>query len=86
MGEIMTSADKGRKIRDEKIIAMYEKAMGMETKPKLTAVYQRIANEVNVSTVRRHTEAGYLRCGHWRHNGRRFYTGKEILRYYKAQL
>lgn len=42
--------------------------------------------EVNVSTVRRHTEAGYLRCGHWRHNGRRFYTGKEILRYYKAQL
>lgn len=49
MGEIMTSADKGRKIRDEKIIAMYEKAMGMETKPKLTAVYQRIANEVLVS-------------------------------------
>lgn len=42
--------------------------------------------EVNVSTVRRHTKAGYLRCGHWRHNGRRFYTGKEILRYYKAQL
>lgn len=49
MGEIMTSADKGRKIRDEKIIAMYEKAMRMETKPKLTAVYQRIANEVLVS-------------------------------------
>lgn len=49
MGEIMTSADKGRKIRDEKIIAMYEKAMGGETKPKLTAVYQRIANEVLVS-------------------------------------
>lgn len=49
MGEIMTSADKGRKIRDEKIIAMYEKAMGMETKPKLTAVYQRIANEMYIS-------------------------------------
>lgn len=49
MGEIMTSADKGRKIRDEKIIAMYEKAMGGETKPKLTAVYERIANEMYIS-------------------------------------
>lgn len=48
MEEIMTSADKGRKIRDEKIITMYEKAMGEEVKPKLTAVYQRIANEVLV--------------------------------------
>lgn len=49
MGDVMTSAEKGRKIRDEKIIAMYEKAMGGEPKPKLTAVYQRISNEVLVS-------------------------------------
>ena len=42
--------------------------------------------EVDVTTVRRHTRAGYLKCGHWRHNGRRFYTGREILRYYNAQM
>ncbi len=41
---------------------------------------------VDASTVRRHTRAGYLKCGYWRHNGRRFYTGREILRYYCAQM
>lgn len=62
MGEIMTSADKGRKIRDEKIIAMYQKAMGGDMKPKLTAIYQRIADEMYIGymtvyrVIKRHRE------------------------------
>lgn len=51
MEEIMTNADKGRKIRDEKIIAMYEKAMGEENPPKLIAVYEHIANEMYLSQM-----------------------------------
>lgn len=42
--------------------------------------------EVSVDTIRRHTRAGFLRCGYWRHNGRRFYTGREIKRYFNAKL
>lgn len=51
MREIMTNADKGRKIRDEKIIAMYEEAMAEENPPKLVAIYEHIANEMYLSQM-----------------------------------
>lgn len=42
--------------------------------------------QVHECTIRRYTKQGYLKCGVKRHNGRRFYTGREILRFYKATL
>lgn len=38
---------------------------------------------VSTMTIRRHTKAGLLACEKWPHNGRTFYTGKEILRYWR---
>lgn len=38
---------------------------------------------ISTMTIRRHTKAGLLECGRWPHNGRVFYTGKEILRYWR---
>ena len=51
MEEIMTNAEMGRKVRDEKIIAMYERAMGSENPPKLVAIYEHIANEMYISQM-----------------------------------
>lgn len=38
---------------------------------------------VSTMTIRRHTKAGLLECGRWPHNGRAFYTGREILKYWR---
>ena len=40
---------------------------------------------VHRRTILRHTEAGYIKCGYYRTNQRKFYFGKEIKRYWKAQ-
>lgn len=41
---------------------------------------------VNQSTIRRQTNAGNLKYGIRRHNGRRFYTGAELKRFWRATL
>ncbi len=38
---------------------------------------------VSTQTLRRHTQLGLITCSRWSHNGRAFYTGKEILRYWR---
>ena len=35
-------------------------------------------------TLRIHTEGGLIKCGYRKHSGRRFYTGKELLRYWRT--
>ena len=40
---------------------------------------------VNRRTILRHTDAGYLKCNYRRTNQRKFYFGKELKRYWKAQ-
>ncbi len=40
--------------------------------------------EISRNTLRRHTDNGYIRCGYNRVNKRRFYTGAEIKRYWRA--
>lgn len=40
---------------------------------------------INRKTLYRHTIDGLIKCGFRRTNGRKFYTGGEILRYWKAQ-
>ena len=37
---------------------------------------------VSTQTLRRHTQLGLITCSRWSHNGRAFYTGKEIVRYW----
>ena len=41
---------------------------------------------ISRSTLRRHTNKGVIRCGIRRSNTRKFYTGSEIVRYWKSQL
>ncbi len=41
---------------------------------------------INRSTLRRYTNAGYIKCGFRRESARRFYLGSEILRFWRAQL
>lgn len=40
---------------------------------------------IDRKTLYRHTTEGLIKCGFRRANRRRFYTGSEILRYWKAQ-
>jgi len=40
---------------------------------------------IDRKTLYRHTIDGIIKCGFRRANGRRFYTGSEIQRYWKAQ-
>lgn len=37
-------------------------------------------------TLLRYTEAGMIKCGFRRENGRKFYSGNEIVRFWKAKL
>lgn len=39
---------------------------------------------IHRNTLRRHTEEGLIKCGFRRNTGRRFYTGKELLKYWKT--
>lgn len=41
---------------------------------------------ISRTTLRKHTEAGYIRCRFSKINKRRFYTGQELVRYWNAQL
>lgn len=45
------------------------------------------ANKLGIhrGTLLKHTEAGLIKCG-WRRTGRKFYTGTEIMRYWKAEF
>lgn len=40
---------------------------------------------VSIKTLDRYTASGMIKCGYRRANGRRFYTGKEIKRFWLAQ-
>lgn len=42
--------------------------------------------QMDVSTIRRLTHSGHIKCGYWRHNGRKFYTGRDIKRFFNAKL
>jgi len=37
-------------------------------------------------TLRRYTNKGMIRCGFHRYNGRKFYLGSEVLRFWRSQL
>lgn len=37
-------------------------------------------------TLRAHTLSGHIRCGYRAANGRKFYRGGEILRFWRAQM
>lgn len=41
---------------------------------------------IHRNTLRLHTESGLIKCGFRRQNARRFYTGSEIMKYWKSQL
>lgn len=38
---------------------------------------------IHRSTLHRHTEEGLIKCSYRRSSGRRYYTGKEIKRYWQ---
>lgn len=44
------------------------------------------ALELSRQTVRKYADEGILKCGYWRHNGRRFFYGSEIIRFWRASL
>lgn len=44
------------------------------------------ALRIHRNTLRQHTEGGLIKCGFRRVNGRKFYTGAEIKRYWKSHL
>lgn len=44
------------------------------------------ALEVSRQTVKRYADNGMLKCGIWRHNGRKFFYGSEIIRFWRASL
>ena len=41
---------------------------------------------IHRNTLRMHTESGLIKCGYRKTNARRFYTGMEIMKYWKSQL
>ena len=41
---------------------------------------------VCVDRVRNYANRGVLKCGYRRHNGRRFYEGSEIIRFWRSRL
>jgi len=42
--------------------------------------------DIDRKTLLNHTKEGKIRCGFFRCNGRRFFTGSEILRYWKSHF
>lgn len=38
------------------------------------------------NTLRKYTEAGFIKCGFRRESARKFYAGSEILRFWRAHL
>lgn len=44
------------------------------------------ALEIHRNTLRNYTEQGLIKCGFRRGNGRKFYEGREIVRFWRAQL
>lgn len=42
--------------------------------------------EIHRNTLLAHTNAGLIKCGYRRTNGRKFYSGMEILKYWRGQL
>lgn len=42
--------------------------------------------EIHRNTLRNYTEQGLIKCGFRRGNGRKFYEGREIVRFWRAQL
>lgn len=57
---------------------------------EMTAKYElkdaALALEISPSCLIKWTAKGYLKCGHKKVNGRRFWTGAELLRAWKAQI
>lgn len=41
--------------------------------------------EIDRHTLQRWTEAGHIKCGYNRHNGRKFYKGSELERFFNAE-
>lgn len=41
---------------------------------------------IHRNTLRLYTQAGKIKCGFRRATGRKFYTGREILRFWKTEL
>lgn len=39
--------------------------------------------DIHRNTLCRHTDEGMIKCGYRKHSGRKFYTGKEIKRYWR---
>jgi DNA-binding transcriptional MerR regulator len=64
----------------------------IKTEPKVepTAKYQlkdaALAMEISPSCLSKWTEKGIIKCGRRKLNGRRFWTGAELLRAWKAQM
>jgi DNA-binding transcriptional MerR regulator len=42
--------------------------------------------DIHRNTLRNYTNNGDIKCGYRKTNGRRFFLGSEILRFWKAQL
>lgn len=41
---------------------------------------------IHRNTLRGYTDAGLIKCGFRRESGRKFYEGREIIRFWKARL
>lgn len=41
---------------------------------------------IHRNTLRNYTEQGLIKCGFRRETGRKFYVGREIVRFWRAQL
>lgn len=41
--------------------------------------------DIHRNTLRRYTDSGEIRCG-FRKNGRKFYLGREIIRFWREQI
>lgn len=55
-------------------------------KGRYSAMQTSAALGIHRNTLRIYTEQGMIKCGFRRINGRKFYTGSEILRFWRAQL
>lgn len=42
--------------------------------------------KIHRNTLRAHTDSQFIKCNYNRYNKRKFYTGAEIIRYWKAML
>lgn len=41
---------------------------------------------VDKSTLCRYQQKGFIRCSHRKHNGRRIYSGSEIIRFWRSNF